>query len=130
MKRVISLLVLLALALTLCACGSAPAKESEKPANMQSSLPGTSSAAEEPEESAEPAAEGDSAAEEAVLAARKLKDRPVSELFAVIGEPVSEDAAPSCMGPGEDVNLSYDGFTVYTYKDGDSQIVVDAEVSK
>ena len=85
MKRVISLLVLLALALTLCACGSAPAKESEKPANMQSSLPGTSSAAEEPEESAEPAAEGDSAAEEAVLAARKLKDRPVSELFAVIG---------------------------------------------
>ena len=34
------------------------------------------------------------------------------------------------MGPGEDVNLYYDGFTVYTYKDGDSQIVVDAEVSK
>ena len=62
--------------------------------------------------------------------ALKLKDRPVSELYDAIGEPESEDAAPSCMGKGEDVNLYYDGFTVYTYKEGNSQVVVDAEINK
>lgn len=130
MKKIISLLLCLALALALCACGSEPVKEAEKPANMQSSLPGTSAVEEEPEETEAPVSAEESAAQAAVLQARKLKNRPVSELIAIIGEPVSEDAAPSCMGPGEDVNLYYEGFTVYTYREGDSQIVVDAEVSK
>ena len=130
MKKIISLLLCLALALALCACGSAPAKEAEKPVNMQSSLPGTGTAPEEPEETETPASAEESAAEAAVLQARKLKNRPVSELIAIIGEPVSEDAAPSCMGPGDDVNLYYEGFTVYTYREGESQIVVDAEISK
>ncbi len=129
MKQIISLLLCLALCLALCACGDAPAAEQEKPANMQSSLPKTASA-EEPEESAEPAPETVSDAEKAVQEAKKLKTRPVSELIEILGEPLSEDAAPSCMGPGEDVNLYYDGFTVYTYRDGDQQTVVDAELSK
>ncbi len=128
MKQILSILLCLTLALTLCACGETPAAESEKPANMQSSLPTTSAAA--PEEDAEPSPEIDAAAQEAVKTARKLKDHPVSELIEALGEPLSEDAAPSCMGPGEDVNLYYDGFTVYTYKEGDSQTVVDAELSK
>ena len=128
MKRMIALLLCLVLVLALCACGKA---ESEKPANMQSNLPGTTAAAaEEPEETEAPLSDREAAIAEAVKKALKLKDRPVSELYDAIGEPDSEDAAPSCMGPGEDVNLYYDGFTVYTYREGEKQTVVDAEISQ
>ena len=128
MKRMIALLLCLIMALALCACGGKT--ESEKPANMESSLPGTTASAAEPEETEAPASDRDTAIAEAVQKALKLKDRPVSELYDAIGEPDSEDAAPSCMGPGEDVNLYYDGFTVYTYREGDKQTVVDAEINK
>ena len=126
LKRMICVLLCLALTLALCACGKAP---EEKPANMQSTLPGTA-AEDEPEATEAPLSEKEAAAEESVRKALKLKNRPVSELYEAIGEPESEDAAPSCMGKGEDVNLYYDGFTVYTYREGDSQIVVDAEINK
>ena len=86
--------------------------------------------ADEPEETEAPLSEREAAIEEAVRKALKLKDRPVSELYDAIGEPESEDSAPSCMGKGEDVNLYYDDFTVYTYKEGNSQVVVDAEINK
>lgn len=126
-KRMICVLLCLVLTLALFACGKAP---EEKPADMQSSLPGTAAVEDEPEATETPLSEREAAIEEAVRKALKLKDRPVSELYDAIGEPESEDAAPSCMGKGEDVNLYYDGFTVYTYKEGDSQVVVDAEINK
>ena len=128
MKRMISLLLCLAMALALCACGGA--KESEKPADMQSTLPGTAPAEEALEATEAPVADEEAAIEEKIQTVRKLKDRPVSEVYEAIGEPVSEDSAPSCLGPGEDVNLYYDGFTVYTYKEGANQIVIDVERSK
>lgn len=59
--------------------------------------------------------------------ARSLLDQPVSELCAQIGEPESSDYASSCMGDGEDGLLFYDGFGVYTYREGDSEIVYDVE---
>ena len=93
-------------------------------------LPGAAAVEDEPEEIEAPLSEREAAIEEAVRKALKLKDRPVSELYDAIGEPESEDSAPSCMGKGEDVNLYYDGFTVYTYKEGNSQVVVDAEINK
>ncbi len=127
MKRAICLLLCLLTVLALCACGSE--KESGKPADMQSSLPATTASEEEAAESAEPVSDEAAAIQEAVQKALKLKNRPVSELYDAIGEPESEDAAPSCMGPGEDVNLYYDGFTVYTYKEGNEQTVVDAEIN-
>ena len=37
--------------------------------------------------------------------------------LAACGESNSSDYAPSCLGEGEDGNLYYDGFTVYTYRD-------------
>ena len=43
--------------------------------------------------------------------------------YAAIGEPVSSDYAPSCLGEGEDGNLYYDGFTVYTYRDDTGETV-------
>ena len=52
--------------------------------------------------------------------------KTVEELIALIGEPQSSDYAPSCLNPGvgEDGNLYYDGFTVYTYRDVDGTEVV------
>ena len=50
-------------------------------------------------------------------------DCEVEELIAEIGEPLESDYASSCLGPGKDGNLVYDGFTVYTYKEGSSEIV-------
>ena len=66
----------------------------------------------------------------ALEAAKALIGKTTVELFAAIGAPPESDYAPSCLGPGEDGNLYYEGFTVYTYREGDSQIVVDAEISK
>ena len=55
--------------------------------------------------------------------------KTVEELIALIGEPESSDYAPSCLNPGvgEDGNLYYEGFTVYTYKEDGVEEVVDVE---
>ena len=47
----------------------------------------------------------------------------VSALYAAVGRPASSDYAPSCLGTGEDGNLYYDGFTVYTYRENGSEII-------
>jgi hypothetical protein len=44
-----------------------------------------------------------------------------------IGQPKSKDYASSCLGPGEDGEWSYDGFVVYTYREGNSETVVAIE---
>ena len=49
--------------------------------------------------------------------------RPVSELYAAIGKPISADYAPSCLIDGDDGELVYDGFVVYTEREGDSETV-------
>lgn len=49
----------------------------------------------------------------------------ISELYAAIGRPSGSDYASSCMGDGEDGELFYDGFTVYTYREGDTETVQD-----
>ncbi len=56
-------------------------------------------------------------------AARACIDQSVEVLYAAIGEPISSDYASSCLGSGEDGNLYYDGFTVYTYREGDTETV-------
>jgi hypothetical protein len=66
-------------------------------------------------------------AEEKLSIAKGYIDAPVEDLIAEIGEPVDRDYAPSCMGSGDDGNLYYDGFTVYTYREGDSEVVIDVE---
>ena len=47
----------------------------------------------------------------------------LDELIAAIGEPESSDYAPSCLGDGEDGNLYYDGFVVYTYRENGTETV-------
>lgn len=50
-----------------------------------------------------------------------------SALEGALGAPASKSYAPSCMGEGEDGIWSYDGFTVYTYREGGSETVQDVQ---
>ncbi len=51
--------------------------------------------------------------------------KSVSSLIAAIGQPSGRDYAPSCLGDGEDGELFYDGFTVYTYRVNGTETVQD-----
>lgn len=79
MKKLIPILLALALMLTLCACGN----------------------------------------KDALTTAQEMIGEDISSLTAAIGEPENSSYASSCLGPGEDGELYYDGFTVYTYRDPD-----------
>jgi hypothetical protein len=48
-------------------------------------------------------------------------------LIAAIGSPNSRSYASSCIGEGEDGELSYNGFTVYTYRENGIETVQDVE---
>ena len=44
-----------------------------------------------------------------------MEGQPVEDLYALVGQPNSSDYTPSCLVTGgEDGQLEYDGFTVYT----------------
>ena len=70
---------------------------------------------------------GDS--EELFKTAESFNGGSLQELIAEIGEPSGRDYATSCMGSGEDGELYYNGFTVYTYREGDEEKIVDVEKS-
>lgn len=55
-------------------------------------------------------------------------DKPLEELKAAIGEPLSSSYVTSCFNPGvpgQDGELRYEGFTVITYTDGTTETVRD-----
>ncbi len=51
--------------------------------------------------------------------------RSAASMIAAIGQPNARDYAPSCLGGGEDGELFYNGFTVYTYREGNTETVQD-----
>ena len=106
MKKLISIILLCATAVLLCACGSAAP---DKSSSGGSAVPPMQTAS------------GSDA--QAASAAESYIGKEVSELYDAIGEPESVSYASSCLGSGEDGELVYNGFTVYTYKEGDSEVV-------
>lgn len=125
MKKLTCLLLALTLLFGLAACGEEPAEVTEEPAAGSAEPAAEPSAA--PEASEAPAEESEAPAEEEpspLEAAKAFEGAPLEDLIAAIGEPLSSDYAPSCLGEGEDGNLYYDGFTVYTYRDVDGSETV------
>ena len=131
--RIFTLLLVLALAAGLCACGSdntpAPTAEPTPAPAMSASLPDAGL-----QKAETPAAEDASETEAPVQADESLKaaaaaciDKSVEELYSAIGEPKGSNYASSCLGSGEDGELYYEGFTVYTYRENDSEVVMDVE---
>ena len=131
MKKTIALLLPLCLILALLsACGEkdtapastpapapavtqAPAPAPQTPAPTAAPAPAqTPAPTEPPEETPEP-----EPVNELLETAKGFVGKTTPELFAAIGAPGSSDYAPSCLGPGEDGNLYYDDFTVYTYRE-------------
>ena len=91
-------------------------------------LPGSDLSA--PETSAPQVADAAPAYDEALFeAAKRCIDQDVSVLYGAIGKPESSDYAPSCLGPGEDGELYYDGFTVATYREGERETVRDVNIN-
>lgn len=113
---------MLCLALLLCACGAQETPETTGAAEPAQTA--ASTAAPTVPADTEPPMETVTEPVNAELEqAKTCIDKSVEELYALIGEPESSDYAPSCLGDGEDGNLYYDGFTVYTYKEGDTETV-------
>lgn len=123
MKKISVLLCILIVVMLLAACGKESLPEpTEQPVPVEETAEPTvepQPAQEEPVEE-EPEAEVDS---EMKAVAESFIDKDVSELIEAIGEPEATDYAPSCLGPGEDGELDYNGFVVYTYKEGNTEVV-------
>ena len=130
MKKIMTLLLCFVLLLSLCACGGesaqtpsnqqTPAADPQPEANENAAGNEEAAGNEDPAEDEEPARDP---AEDMVELVKSYIDKPIEELYAVIGEPQSSDYAPSCLGDGEDGMLIYDGFIVYTYREGDNESV-------
>ena len=144
MKKSIAILMLTLCLALLCACGETaePAPETPAPDAQEvtaQALPEKAPAAqlEEPapekEEAAAqeeaPAQEPEEAPEEpsALETALTFVDQDAAALVQAIGEPLETQYEASCSGPGDDGVWTYDGFTVYTYRENGVETIVDAE---
>lgn len=143
------ILVLAGLLVLLCACAKNPPQPTSAPtaapatAAPATAAPAPTEAPATPEPTPEPTAEATPeltpeptpapteapamSAEEKKAIAEGYIDRDVEELYAAIGEPEYSDYAPSCLGEGDDGNLYYDGFIVYTYRENGTETVTYVE---
>lgn len=121
MKKMFVMLLAFVMLLSLCACGKEEAAPTEAPISVQPKVEATAAPeaaaptaapTEAPTEAADPVADRKALAESCI-------DKDISELYALIGEPASSEYAPSCLVEGEDGALYYDGFVVYTTREGD-----------
>lgn len=114
MKKLMIVILACALFVSLCACGKAQqetpgATTAATTATVATKATNSTQATQQPKD--------------LKALAQSCIDKPVADLYALIGQPNSSDYAPSCMGDGEDGNLYYDGFIVYTYREGDTESV-------
>ena len=139
MRRQIWILALCLLLPVLCACSgdpAAPAADARSAEAEARAASATEAAADRleispptlPDAGLHPAEE--KPGEDPEIAARRelareYLDRDAAELIEALGEPLERNYAPSCLGGGEDGELVYEGFTVYTYREGDRETVTD-----
>ena len=132
-EKWISIVLCLLCALLLIGCGSgaspaptpsaAPAPSAE-PSAEPSPEPSAAPAAVLPDEALKPdVPEAPTAKEEALQIAKGFEGKDLSELIAVLGEPLSSEYGPSCLGDGKDGELKYDGFIVYTTQKGSAETI-------
>ena len=112
---IIALVLALVMAFTLCACGKTPAEpEVTEPVEAGPELIDEIPEDDLPESMPEITKRD---------LAMTMIGEPLEDLIDMIGEPISSDYAPSCLGPGEDGELVYEDFIVYTYREGDMERV-------
>lgn len=119
MKKIIP--VIIALMILLCACGnSTETKEGAAASEQTSVLPDANLKKDDSQES-----KTDEVAEEVdpkvLEKARSYVGKQLTELIAEFGQPISAEYASSCLGDGEDGLIIFNGFTVETYREGDSE---------
>lgn len=106
-------------------CAYPPAQETDVSQKEEPTVTAPEPAAEpEPEPQPEPEPEPEPVVPTAD-AARAYIGQSASNLIAALGSPISSSYAPSCLGPGEDGELIYSGFTVYTYRENGVETVED-----
>lgn len=145
MKKSIAILMLTLCLALLCACGEAaePAPETPAPdaqeaaaqtlpeeapaAQPETSAPEKETAAEQAEEAPAQEPEQTPAEPSALETALTFVDQDAVALISAIGEPLETQYEASCSGPGDDGVWTYDGFTVYTYRENGVETIVDAE---
>lgn len=144
MKKTIAIILALMLLLSFAACGddkadmvgvtviggqdgpevTATAEPQKTPEPTPEPVETTPEATLEPNLEPTPEATPEAAPENDLKAtAESFIGASLDELIAAIGEPESSDYAPSCLGDGEDGNLYYDGFVVYTYRENGTETV-------
>ena len=131
MKNLFVLILVLARALSLAACsGTEPDVNEAGPSStvvvpgasgsgvVSEPAPATTPAPVPPAEAGMPDDAEKAGSEDLKAIAQDFVGAHVEDLYAAIGYPISvEDYVPSCLGPGEDGELHYDGFTVYTSRE-------------
>lgn len=126
MKKIVVMLLAALLLMSLCACGkeeTAPTAVDEQ-INVTPKVEETTSTAVETPTETTPETETVETAADLKALAESCIEKDVSELYALIGQPNSSDYAPSCLVQGgEDGMLYYDGFVVYTTREGDVETV-------
>lgn len=128
-EKWISIVLCLLCALLLIGCGSGaspvPAPSAAPaPSAEPSAAPSAAPAAVLPDETLKPdVTEAPTAKEEALQIAKSFEGKDLSELIAVLGEPLSSEYGPSCLGDGKDGELKYDGFIVYTTQKGSAETI-------
>ena len=113
---------------------AAPPEETEAPEPGGEVQPSAASETSDPAQTPAPSAsaptptpspEPDPASDPKTVA-QGLIGRPVSELYAAIGQPIASDYVPGCVEPNsEDGELIYSGFTVYTVRTDAQEYVYD-----
>ena len=130
MKKTLAVILAAMMLLAFAGCGSknGPTVVVETPAPKAEITPVPAPETPEPEETPAPQeeapAENPDFDEEMFNKAKALEGEDIRELYDAIGMPDSaEEYTSSCMGDGEDGQLHYPGFDVFTYREKGEEIV-------